>query len=546
MNRMNTNNKAQSRTHGRMMQLYRMGRISRRTFMEYAIASGVGLTAGLAFMGQVAAQTPRRGGHLRFGLQSGNSSDSYDPATLNSTFNQLLGYGSTRNGLTETRPDESLGPDLAESWEWTDGGRRWIFNLRQGVTFHNGKTLTAADVVANMQYHAGDDSVSAAKPLFASMVSVRALTPSQVEVVLNEPDVGFPSLMADYHLGIVPSDGEGNVDAMSGIGTGPYIPENFEPGVRASFNRNPNYFRTDDPGYLDSFEMIRVPDASARANALQNGELDVFEAVDKKTASRLAARPGLALYNVEGNQHYSFPMRVNVEPFGNNDVRLAIKEAVNREVLLETVLQGFGYLGNDHPIGKGNLYLAQDLPQRTYDPERARSLLKRAGLDSLKIQVHTAEAAFAGAIDSAVLMREAMAPAGIDLEVVQVPNDGYWDNIWRVEPFAACYWAGRPTEDLMFSTGYASGVPWNDTLWEHTRFNTLLKQGKAEADEARRAAIYAEMQQIVRDEGATLIPFFANYVGAYREEVVGIPEVVGGSYDWDGLRAPSRWWRKTA
>ena len=101
----------------------------------------------------------------------------------------------------------------------------------------------------------------------------------------------------------------GNVDAMSGVGTGPYISENFEPGVRASFRRNPNYFRTDDPGYLDSFELIRVPDASARANALQNGELDVFESVDKKTASRLAARPGLALYNVEGNQHYSFPMR---------------------------------------------------------------------------------------------------------------------------------------------------------------------------------------------------------------------------------------------
>ena len=546
MNQMNTTNAAQSRTHGRMMHLYRMGRISRRTFMEYALASGIGLTAGLAFMGQVAAQTPRSGGHLRFGFQSGNSTDSFDPATLDSTFNQVLGYGATRNALTEVRPDGSVGADLAETWESADQARRWIFNLRPGVTFHNGKSLTPADVIASLQYHIGEDSTSSAKPLVSDIASMRALSPSQIEVVLNGSNAGFPFYMSAFQLGIVPSDGEGKVDATSGIGTGPYIPENFEPGVRASLRRNPNYHRTDEPGYLDSFEMIRVPDSSARANALQNGELDFFESADRKTAGRLASRRGIALYNVEGNQHYSFPMRANEAPFDNNEVRLAVKAAVNREALLQTILQGFGSVGNDHPIGKGNLYLDRDLPQRTYDPDRARSFLRRANLDSIKIQIHVSDAAFAGAIDSAVLMREAMAPAGIDLEIVQVPSDGYWNSIWRIKPFSASYWAGRATEDQMFSTVYASGVPWNETAWEHVRFNVLLKEGRAETDPTRRAAIYAEMQQIVRDEGAALIPLFANYVGAYREEVVGLPEVISGSFDWDGLRAPARWWRKTA
>ena len=192
---------------------------------------------------------------------------------------------------------------------------------------------------------------------------MRVLSSSQIEVVLNGSNAGFPFYLSAFQLGIVPSDGEGNVDATSGVGTGPYIPENFEPGVRASLRRNPNYYRTDEPGYLDSFEMLRVPDSSARANALQNGELDFFEEVDRKTAGRLASRRGIALYNVEGNYHFAFPMRANEAPFDNNDVRLAVKSAVNREVLLETILQGFGCAsGNDHPIGTSNLYLNRICP----------------------------------------------------------------------------------------------------------------------------------------------------------------------------------------
>ena len=121
------------------------------------------------------------------------------------------------------------------------------------------------------------------------------------------------------------------------------------------------------------------------------------------------------------------------------------------------------------------------------------------------------------------------------------PNDGYWSNVWMKKPWSAVYWGGRPTEDWMFTTAYASGAAWNDTFWENERFNMLLKQARAELDEAKRRAMYEEMQGIVSNDGGVVIPMFASYVMAHSDKVMH-PEQVGANWTLDGFRAVERWW----
>ena len=95
---------------------------------------------------------------------------------------------------------------------------------------------------------------------------------------------------------------------------------------------------------------------------------------------------------------------------------------------------------------------------------------------------------------------------GLNVNVVREPKDGYWSNVWNKKPWCMCYWGGRPTEDWMFTTSYAEGVPWNETYWSNDRFNELLLQARSELDDDLRREMYFEMQQLVSDDGGIIIP----------------------------------------
>ena len=106
--------------------------------------------------------------------------------------------------------------------------------------------------------------------------------------------------------------------------------------------------------------------------------------------------------------------------------------------------------------------------------------------------------------------------------------------------FTAVYWSGRPTPDWMFTLAYSEGSNWNDAYWKHERFNKLLIEARAELDQAKRRAMYFEMQTIVRDEGGVVVPMFNNYVMALSTKVAH--EKMGGNWSLDGFRAVERWW----
>jgi peptide/nickel transport system substrate-binding protein len=233
-------------------------------------------------------------------------------------------------------------------------------------------------------------------------------------------------------------------------------------------------------------------------------------------------------------------MRTDKPPFTDNNVRLALKYAIDREEIIKKILGGYGSVGNDHPISSSYKFFDPDLPIRQYDPDKAKFHLKQAKMEDYQFTLNVADAPFPGAVDTAILYQQHAAKAGIKIKVVREPNDGYWSNVWMKKAWTASAWSGRITEDIMFSQAYASGVPWNETFWKNERFDELLVKARTERDEAERRAMYHEMQRLVRDDGGALIMMFSDQVLGIRSRVKH--GKLSGAYQLDGNRAHERWW----
>jgi peptide/nickel transport system substrate-binding protein len=510
--------------------------VSRRGVLQGATA--LGAAAMLSPLGaRRAAAEPKKGGTLRIGIAGGSTTDSLDPATWAELFVQV--FAACRHCyLTEIAADGSLIGELAESWEPSADAATWRFKIRSGVTFHSGKSLTPDDVVASINHHRGADSKSAAKPIVDPIKDI-TVDGDNVVFTLAAGNADFPFIMSDYHLAILPGT-DGKIDVTSTDGCGGYIVDSWEAGVNAKVKRNPNYWK-EGRAHFDAVELYSILDASARQNALITGEIDVIDKVDLNTVGLLSRAPGVTILATTGSQHYVFPMDTRAAPFSDNNVRMALKHAIDRQEMVDKILSGYGSIGNDHPIGPSDQFYAADLEQTTYDPDKAKFFLKQAGMDSLTVDLSVAEAAFSGAVDSGVLYSEKAAACGITINVVREPNDGYWDNVWLKKPWCASYWGGRPTADWMFSTAYAAGAPWNESYWDNARFNELLLAARSELDTEKRRGMYHEMQMLCQTEGGTVTPMFASYVMAHSDKVA-TPEKVGANWSLDGFRAVERWW----
>lgn len=492
--------------------------ISRRSFINTAALVGAGTALSLSsFSGFAAEATPKKGGVLKLGMSGGNTSDSLDP-TLFSDWVPLNQAYMLMNGLVEIDENNQATPELLESWQAQPGALEWTFNVRQGVTFHNGKTLTVEDILYSINLHRGDQSRSAIKTQLASIKELKKSGDNQISIVLDNGNADLPFLLADYHLVVVP---DGFTDWKHPIGTGGFIFDQYQPGVRSYFKRNPNYWKP-NRAFVDAVEVLVINDATARTNALISGQVHAINRVDFKTVDFLKRSPALNIVRSSGGQHFTFLMDCRVAPFNNNDVRMAIKYGIDREKLLATVLRGYGALGNDHPIPKTDRFFNKSLPQRAYDPDKAKFYLNKAGLSSLPVELSSSDAAFAGALDAAALFQGQAAPAGIQVSIKRQPADSYWDDVWMKAPFSMGYWGGRPTADQMFSTAWQSSAKWNDTHWKNEKFDALLLQARSLLDEQKRAEIYGELQSIAHDDGGAMIPLFGDYLDAANKKVGGV------------------------
>lgn len=522
----------------RITKMFNTGQITRRQFMNKLTKLGLAVTASPLLLSRLShAAVPKRGGRLRAGLTGGSTADNLDPGHAASNMDQSMNM-QLRNCLVEIDDKYTAIPELAESWEPSPDAKIWTFHLRKGVEFHNGKSLDAEDVIYSINQHRKKDSKSAAKGIVKQIVDIKADGKQTVVFTLQGGNADFPYIVSDYHLSIAPA-GTTGVQWDKGIGTGGYILKEWEPGVRGFTVRNPNYWKK-GRAHFDEIETLSIGDVTARTNALKTGQIDFMDRCLLRTVHLLDKMPNINIKATTGTTHFSAPMRLDRKPYDNYDVRMALKLAIDREQMVKVILRGYGQVGNDHPIASLQKYFATDLPQRKYDPEKAKWHMKKSGYQGYTFKLNAAEAAFGGAVDASILYREQAKKAGINIEVIQVPNDGYWSNIWRKKAWCQCYWGGRVTADLMFSTAYAADASWNDTAWKHERFNKLLVEARATLDEAKRGEMYVEMQKICNDDNGQLIPMFAQIVeGASTKLQHG---TIAGNYEHDGQRMTERWW----
>lgn len=497
-----------------LKKLATAGKISRRDFIKATAIMGLSATAASSlFSSRAYAQEPQFGGHFIVGGSGGSSVDTFDPTTFASFIPSFTSkvWG---NRLVNPAPDGTLDASLATEWESNDDFSIWTLQLRQGVEFHNGKPFTAADVVYSLQRHYGPDTTSGAAGNLADLQEVAATGEHEVQLTLAQGNIDFMYLLTDYHLIMQP---EGSTD--DGIGTGPFILESAEQGVRTTFTRNPNYFNAPMP-YYDSVEILTINDTTARMAALQTGQVHAIERVDPKTVSFLERSDAVQIVSTPSGAHYTFPMDMDVNPFDMPDVVLALKYAAPRQQMVDQILSGYGSLGNDQPINSAFPLFEGALEQRSYDLEQAKFHYDKSG-HSGPIILRTSDVAFPGAIEAAVLFQESATKAGIPIEIKREPGDGYWSDVWNKQPFYASYWAARTTQDQIFSVAYRSDADWNESRFRSAEFDELLFAARGETDSAVRAGMYTQMQGLVRDQAGVIIPMFNDYVDAIASNVQG-------------------------
>jgi peptide/nickel transport system substrate-binding protein len=509
-------------------------RPSRRTFM-------VGSAALLAASGlpEIAQAAPKEGGVGKFALVGGQTGDSLDPAT-HLEIERFVANWTLRNNLTEISVDNEVIPELADSWEPSENLTTWTFKLRKGIEFHSGKTLTAADVVASINHHRGPDSKSTGRSVVEDVADVKADGDSVVVFKLTRAFAEFPALISDFHLSIEPVDKFGKLDVLSGDGTGPFILESYDPGVKTVAKKNPNYWKQ-GRGHFEQVELLCINDTNARQNALRSGAINVMNRCDARTAALLARVSDIEIIELPSKKHFDTPMRVNSPEFSDVNVRLAVKHAVNRKAIVDTALSGHGFVGNDHPLCPSYPFFAADIPQREYDIDKAKFYLKKAGHSSIKLQFYTSNLAFPTAVDTAVLMKEHAQPAGIDIEVVQEPADNYWASVLHKVPWCQSNQNGRATESYLFSHAYRSGAISNYAEWKNERFDKLLDEVTATLDPGKKRDIYREMQLLIRDDGGVGIFVFTTAMDAISKTIQHGKLSTSG-FELDGCRAVERWW----
>ncbi|MFP1919793.1 ABC transporter substrate-binding protein [Lonsdalea quercina] len=511
--------------------------MNRRHFIKNACALSVATaTAGWPLghaWGADATETPKKGGHLVVGVDNASSTDRLDPAFWFETYMYFVG-SQLFNNLVELDERGELSPSLAESWDSKEGGSVWVLKIRQGVQFHDGRTLTAKDVIYSLNHHRSADSSSSVKGYLEPVTALEATGTHEVTIRLNAPNVEFVALLSDVHFAITPE----NESFDKGIGTGAFILESFQPGVRTLVKRNPNHWNS-ARGHVDSVETLAMNDSTARVAALVSGSAHLINRVNPRIVGRIEKMPNLQLLRSHDSQIFTFPGLGNLPPFTSQDGRLALKYAIDRQQIIDTVLGGYGTVANDNPVFPSSRYFAKDIPQRPYDPEKAKWHWQKAGFNA-PLVLSVADAGFPGAVDAGQLYQASAQRAGIPLKVERVPDDAFWDNVWMKKPFVSSNWSMRPTTDALLSLVFTSTAPWNESGWKEPSFDQLVQAARGEVNEDKRRQIYHDIQLMLVEKGSEIIPLYADSLDACSQRVKGLTAIPG--FPLSGNRAAEKLW----
>jgi peptide/nickel transport system substrate-binding protein len=491
----------------------------RRNFIRGAGALGVTSTLLGGMSASVKAATPKRGGNLRIGMTGGSSSDTIsasntvtelDTPRVMALFEPLVSVN--RQGIVSNV--------LAESFEPNSTATEWTIRLRDGLTFHNGKTVTSKDVLFSLQRIVDPKApLPGATPLApVDFANAKFLDDRTLRLPMKTPYADFPGgISAPEYFSIVPV----GYDMKNPVGTGPFKYQSFTPGQQSVYTRNEHYWRTGQP-YLDSLTIIDFPTDDAAFAALQGGIIDVFAIAPIALMSEVGSGGPINALVSQPGQWIPFTMRVDSPPFDDVRVRQAMRLLVDRQQMVDVALGGYGSIGYDVFSPWDNCYDATAW-KRDLDIDKAKFLLKQAGHADLSVDLVTSDIA-SGAVRMAEVLAQQAQSAGVTINLRKVTTDVIYGPQYLNWPFSQDWWNYKPYL-AQVAMELLTTSPFNETHWakypSYDRYSKLYNEAQATLDAGKRCDIVHEMQKIDSEEGALIIPCFNKNIDLMASNVNG-------------------------
>jgi peptide/nickel transport system substrate-binding protein len=462
-----------------------------------------------ASAGGTATGTLRVGSEIPVNLDPASSSTDAEILILHSVYDYLVDIDSANE----------IQPRLATEWTTSEDGLTYTFTLAEGVTFHDGSPLTAADVVWTFDRLRDAALELPTADLYSNIDTITAEGDTQVVFTLKETNPFFLYDLSDNHALIVKADA-----ADLGVtfnGTGPFKVVNYQPEDRMTLEANTSYFMAGKPG-VSNLELIFFADQVASVDALRSGQIDLVMRMPTALYQTLQSEPGVVVSAIPTNGFDLVRLRSDREPGSNPQVIQAMKLATDRQAIFETVTLGLGAIGRDSPIGPlYTAYYTEDTPIPARDVEAARALLAEAGFgDGLTIDMHVPDSG--DRPDLAAVLKEQWAEAGIEINIIVEPENVYYgDNGWLEVDLGITGWGSRPVPQFYLDVMLVTDAVWNEAHFSDAEFDALAQTAGTTLNEEERVAAYAEIQRILIERGPVIIPYFFAQLGAIRDTFTG-------------------------
>ena len=507
-------------------------RLSRRELLRHASLLGcasIVSAAGALVAPHAHAQSGSAGANATIRVAHLTPAGRVDPLTVADAAGLCL-IAQTGEFLVNDEGEKSmLTPALALSWAANDKGDVWTFKLRQNVKFHDGRPLSAKDVVATFDRLADPKSGSAALSVFKGVLSkggARVVDEHTVAFHLDAPNGNFPYYVSsdNYNAVILPAGFSGDYET-SFIGTGPFKLERYEAKRGASFVRNPDYWG--EKALPARVQFVFYADSQAQILALQGRQADVMGDLTVQGGIGILNNPEFNVQGVKSSAHRQIHMRCDTAPFNDKRVRQALALAVDRNVLVRGLFKGRAVVGNDSPFAPIFPSTDTSVPQRHLDIAQAKKLLAQAGHPNGFAATLTTEK-FMEIPDLAVVLQNEAKAIGVNLSLKVESQGQYYGKgtfgsaDWLDAPLGITDYGHRGVPNLFLNAPLVSGGAWNAAHFNNAQYDKLVGQFVGALDAASQKKIAGQIETLLLDETPMIIPYFFDQLIATRKNVTGV------------------------